>query len=188
LIRRHYRTVGEKLAQLDKVLGGIPTIGQPNISAPDPAQGTAAVMVGSYGGLGIHTILNIFKSFPGYFKNLVFVSVGIVDSGAFKGEGEVENLRVRTEEQAKKYVALAQRLGFASTFRIALGTDPVDEAEKLCLALTTEFPRVVFFAGKVIFQKERWYNRLLHNQMAFLVQKRLHWRGIAMVILPVRVT
>jgi amino acid transporter len=188
LIKRHYGTVGEKLAQLDKILGGIPTTGQPNMSTPDSGQATAAVMVGAYGGLGIHTILNIFKSFPGYFKNLVFVSVGIVDSGAFKGEGEVENLRVRTEEQAQKYVALARRLGFASTFRIAMGTDPVDEAEKLCVALTTEFPRVVFFAGKVIFQKEHWYSPLLHNQMAYSVQKRLQWRGVPMVILPVRVT
>ncbi len=188
MVRRHYRGVGEKLAQLDQILGGIPTAGARNTHTPDPAAPTAAVMVGAYGGLGIHTILNIFKAFPGYFKNLMFISVGVVDSGAFKGEGEIDNLRARTEAEAKKYVDLAQRLGFAADFRVAFGTDPVDEAEKLCLALNSEFRRVVFFAGKVIFQKEHWYTRFLHNQMAYSVQKRLQWRGVPMVILPVRVS
>lgn len=40
----------------------------------------------------------------------------------------------------------------------------------------------------MIFQKERWYTKFLHNQMAYSVQKRLQWRGIPMVILPVRVS
>jgi len=188
LVRRHYDNVGEKLAQLDKILGSIPTPGTPNRRAPDPAQPTAAVLVGIYGGLGIHTILNIFKAFPGYFKNLVFISVGVVDSGAFKGEGEMEHLKKRTEEELAKYVDFAQRLGCAATSAYALGTDAVDEAERLSLQLHNEYPRLVFFAGKVIFQRERWYNRFLHNQMAYSLQKRLQWLGIAMVVMPVRVS
>jgi hypothetical protein len=39
----------------------------------------------------------------------------------------------------------------------------------------------------LIFQKEKWYHRLLHNETAFAIQKRLHWSGMTMVILPVRV-
>jgi hypothetical protein len=38
-----------------------------------------------------------------------------------------------------------------------------------------------------VFQRETWYHRLLHNQTAYAIQRRLQWSGQAMVILPVRV-
>ena len=76
---------------------------------------TAAVLVGSYGGVGIHTVLNVFRAFPGHFKSLVFLSVGVVDSGEFKGEHAVEDLRQRTEEMLARYVALAAGLGIPAT-------------------------------------------------------------------------
>jgi len=50
-----------------------------------------------------------------------------------------------------------------------------------------EFPRVTFFAGKMVFQRERWWQRLLHNETPVAIQKRLQWTGHAMVTLPVRV-
>jgi hypothetical protein len=63
----------------------------------------------------------------------------------------------------------------------------VEEAEKLCLSVYKEFARTTFFAGKVIFGRERWYQRLLHNETALAVQRRLQWAGITMVIMPARV-
>ena len=45
---------------------------------------------------------------------------------------------------------------------------------------------MLFFAGKLIWQNERWYHRLLHNNTAHALQKRLHWAGRAMVIMPAR--
>jgi hypothetical protein len=120
------------------------------------------------------------------YKNLVFISVGVVDSGAFKGEDTLDDLRTRTEENLVKYVELANGLGVPSAYRLAVGTDAVDEVEKLCLQVAKEFPRSTFFAGKIIFQRERWYHWLLHNNTANAVQKRLHWVGRTMVILPAR--
>jgi hypothetical protein len=35
------------------------------------------------------------------------------------------------------------------------GTEAVAEVEQLCLQVAREFPKVVFFAGKMIFQRER---------------------------------
>jgi hypothetical protein len=145
------------------------------------------VLVGAYGGVGIHTVLNIFRIFPGYFKGIVFLSVGVVDSGQFKGEHAVEELRARTEEMLEKYVALATKLGVAASSRMAIGTEAVAEAEQLCLATAREFPHVVFFAGKMIFQREKWYHRFLHNETALAVEKRLRWAGKTMMTLPVRV-
>jgi hypothetical protein len=63
----------------------------------------------------------------------------------------------------------------------------VATAEQLCLDVSREFPRAVFFAGRLIFQRPRWWHRLLHNQTAAAIQERLHWAGKTMVTLPIRV-
>jgi hypothetical protein len=189
--RRHYRTVAAELDQLYHELGDlphtIPARPKPAAEQLDPSKPTAAVLVGSYGGVGIHTVLNIFRAFPGHFKNLVFLSVGVVDSGKFKGEYAVEELRQRTEEMLANYVSFATGMGVPATSRMTIGTEAVAEAESLCLAVAREFPHVVFFAGKMIFQREKWYHRLLHNETALAVEKRLRWAGKAMVTLPIRV-
>jgi amino acid transporter len=191
VIRRHYRTVNTELDKLYHELGDLPhtTPAQPPaaVGQVDPQKPTAAVLVGSYGGVGIHTVLNIFRSFPGHFKGLVFVTVGVIDSGEFKGEHAVEDLTRRTEEMLARYVSFAAGLGVPAIARMAIGTEAVAEAEKLCLEVASEFPRAVFFAGKMIFQQERWYHRLLHNETALAVEKRLRWVGKTMVTLPIRV-
>jgi amino acid transporter len=191
LIRRHYRSVAAELDRLDRELGDLPRTALHSSATSadqlDPRKPTAAVLVGSYGGVGIHTVLNIFRAFPGHFKNLVFLSVGVVDSGEFKGEDAVEHLRQRTEEMLTNYVGLATGLGMPATARMAVGTEAVAEAEKLCLEVAREFPHIVFFAGKMIFQRETWYHRLLHNETALAVEKRLRWVGKTMVTMPIRV-
>jgi K+ transporter len=190
-IKLHYAEVSRALArlfsQLDvKALRTAPAA--PAVGEPEPEKPTAALLVGSYGGLGIHTLLNVFRAFPGHFKGVVFLSVGVVDSGSFKGEEEVERLAHETSDALARYVELARGLGIPATSRKALGTDAVEEGEKLCLGLVREFPQTTFFAGQVIFERERWFQRLLHNQTAYAIQKRLQWAGRTMVILPARVT
>ena len=60
---------------------------------------------------------------------------------------------------------------------MAIGTEAVAEAEKLCLEVAQEFPRAVFFAGKLVFERERWFQRLLHNETAYQLQRRLQFAG-----------
>jgi amino acid transporter len=192
LVRRHYRAVTAVLTRAFASLEQLPALhatpGAAPPPEPDPSQPTAALLVTSYGGLGIHTTLNIFHAFPGHFKNLVFLSVGVIDSGGFKGEDAIESLTARTEEMLRRYVELAHRLGVPATYRMSVGTDAVDEAEKLCLQAARDFPRTTFIAGQVIFQRENWYRRLLHNQTAYAIQRRLQWAGQNMVILPAKVS
>jgi len=188
LIRSHYRITSAKLEQLYKELGRIPAGPGAPIGRIDPSKPTAAVLVAGYGGLGIHTVLNIFRAFPDHFEGLIFISVGVIDSGGFKGEDTAEDLRHQTQAMLKKYLTLAHGLGIPAIYRMSLGTEAVEAAEKLCLEVSEEFPRTTFFAGKVIFERERWYQRLLHNETAFSIQKRLQWSGKTMVILPARLS
>jgi hypothetical protein len=74
-----------------------------------------------------------------------------------------------------------------ATSYMRIGTDAVDELEELCLEVVQDFPRATFFAGQLVFQKDNWMHRLLHNQTAYSLQRRLQWAGFPMVILPTRV-
>ena len=188
-IRRHYRLSSAKMEELYRQLGDLPHTVKPGAEPPavDRTAPAAVMLVASYGGIGIHTLLNIFRAFPAHFKNVVFVSVGLVDSGEFKGEHAVAELQRRTQEMLDPYVTLAQGLGVAATSRMAVGTEVVETAEHLCLEVAREFPRSTFFAGKMIFQRETWYQGILHNETAFAIQKRLQWAGKTMVTMPVRV-
>ena len=185
LVRGHYRRVAATLGSFYAELESSIPIERGSRAVPaDPGLPTAAFLVAGYGGLGIHTILTALRMFPGNFKNLVFLSVGVIDSGNFKGEGQIAALRSSTEAMLGRYMEMARGLGFGSAFRCSVGTDVVAEAEKLCRQVSGEFPKTTFFIGKVIFRNESWYHRLLHNETAFAVQKRLEWAGMPMVILP----
>ena len=184
LIRRHYRTVQANLQRLDEVLGSIPDTEHEGDKQLDHKKQTAVLMVGSYAGLGIHSLLSIQRLFPGHFKNFIFLSVGVIDSATFKDIQEVEEVRERTKANLKKYVALAHRLGLPADYRM---TEAVAEAEKLCVLVGKEFPRSLFFAGKLVFEQERWYQRILHNESAYAIQRRLQFAGLNAMVLPVRV-
>lgn len=188
LIRWHYGRVNAKLAQLYGELTKAPRMEGGTLADPDPARPTAAVLVAGYGGLGLHTLLAVFRDFPGHFKSVVFLSVGVIDSREFKGEGTVDALRASVEENLKKYVDYARGQGIPAAWRLGIGTDAVAEAEKLCLETAREFPRTTFFSGKILFERERWYQTILHNETAYALQKRLQWAGKSVVIVPARVS
>jgi amino acid transporter len=187
LIRRYYDQVGVKLRQLDAMLGHVSALAEPNMAEPDPKQPAAVILVGSYSGLGIHTMLNAIRFAPDHFKSFIFISVGVIDTGTFKGSGAVESLQLHCQETLDRYVDLARRLGMASTSYLAVGTDAVDELESTCLELARKYPKGTFFAGQLVFHKDTWIHRLLHNQTAYSLQHRLQWAGVPMVILPTRV-
>jgi len=187
LVKRHYSAVRAEIAQLDAVFDQLPDAAGPAGSAKaDPRQPVAALLVSGYGGLGVHSLLSVQRLFPGTFKNVIFISVGTVDSGAFKGKSQLEALSANTESHLQRYVNLARRLGINAEYRYRIATDVVEEAEHLCLELGKQYPRVVFFLGKLIFAHERVSYKFLHNDTAYAIQRRLQFAGLQTVVLPIR--
>lgn len=186
-VRHYYRTVNRKIHKLDELSANLPLEAPKGPLAHDPAAPTAIVLVGSYGGVGIHSIFSILRTFPGHFKNMVFVSVGVVDSGNFKGLEALQDLKDHVEKDLKRYVELAQRLGIPASYEMAVGTDVVEAGAELCVKVAKRFSQAVVFGGKLVFQKERWYQRILHNETGSAIQNRLQWEGLPMTILPIRV-
>ena len=100
---------------MDEILTQIPTerTRTPAPAKVDRSAPVAILIVSGYGGLGVHALLSIQRLFPGYYKNIVFLSVGVVDSGHFKGRNEVDALVASTEAGLRRYVEFA-RTGWAS--------------------------------------------------------------------------
>jgi amino acid transporter len=188
VIKGHYLSVRKGMAQLDEALLDFPTSGPVNKSPLDKNDSTAIQLVSAFSGFGVHTLLSIVTTFPKTYKNIVFVSVAVIDSGSFKGAEELEALEAAAQASLDKYVDLARRLGFAADSRMEVGTEVVESAVQACKELGEEFPRSTVFTGQLTFRLEKFYHRMLHNETAFSIQRRLQWDGLTTVILPIRVS
>lgn len=188
VIRKRYSSIAVQLRRLDSVLTEIPTEA-PKTPGAKPRRGapTAAILVSSYGGLGIHTFLSVQRLFPSHFKNFIFVSVTVVDAGSMKGAADLDSAISGTKDSLQRYVDFAHSLGFAADYRTATGTEVLDEAERLAHEIAGEFRNTVFFAGKLVFEREHWYQRILHNETAAQFQRRVQFTGLNSMVLPIRV-
>ena len=109
-----------------------------------------------------------------------------------QGEVDMKSLIGKKAElvdglRQEKYVDLAKRMGIPADYKMSMGTEAVSECERLATEVAKEYERSIFFAGKLIFERERWFDRLLHNETAYQIQRRLQFAGLPMVVLPVRV-
>jgi hypothetical protein len=196
LVKRHYGMVIQAIRRLDKELPG-PEAGEHAMALysdgvvaadgePEARQPVAVLFVGGYGGLGRHALLTMLRMFPGHFKGVVFVSIAVVDSDTFKGVREVEALEQRTKENLEQYCRFGRALGLPSTSDFAVGIEVAVEAEKLGNKLLKRYPKALVVAGQLIFEEDTGWNRILHNETAFLIQRRLQHVGVPMIVLPVQ--
>jgi len=158
-----------------------------NTEPVDPKNVTAVQLVAGFNGFGVHTLLSIVRYFPNLYKNIIFVSVAVCDSGSFKGPEAICDLSDSTRESLEKYVQLARSLGMPADYRFDMGTDVVESASRLCESIVEKFPRSTIFTGQLIFPTVHLFNKLLHNETAYAIQRRLQWNGIPTMILPIRV-
>ena len=78
-------------------------------------------------------------------------------------------------------------MGVPSHFEYKIGAEVVETASELCIEISQKYPKAVFFAGELVFEKPRWYHRILHNETAYAIQRRIRFAGLPMVILPIRI-
>jgi amino acid transporter len=188
LIKRHYERVRRQLHRLDETLLNIPMRAHAEVPGPIPQnEAVAVVLVNGFSGIGVHTVLSVQSLFPKMYRNYLFLSVAVIDSASFKGATEVAALQGHTVEDLEKYVALAHQLGFRADYRYAVGTEAVEHVVELCEKIREEFPRPIFFLGQLVFENDKFYYRILHNETAFAIQRRLQFAGLQAVVLPIRV-
>lgn len=188
LIRRHYRTVEKHLRRLDELLTLLPPVTLSSYQEPMLRKNapTAAILVSGYNGLGMHVFFSVVRSFPGTFRNFLFLSAGVIDSSRFKGAQEVVNLGRDLRKQLENYVEFAKGHGYYAEARCEAGTDAIQIIARLAAEAAKDFPNIMFFAGQLVFEEENFVTRVLHNQTAFLAQKRLVFSGLPMIVMPIR--
>jgi amino acid transporter len=190
-VKNYYRQTQKRLHRLNELVAAAladDAIVVEKMPPPcDPQAHTAVLLVNGFNGLGLHTLLAIVRMFPKVYKNFIFVQVGVLDAGNFKGAAEVENLREHSQKEVNRYVAYMGKRGYYTEAHLTLGTDIVDEAAKLCDVIAGKFPQAQFFAGQLVFRDESLVTRWLHNHTVFELQRRLYQNGRPMLILPIQV-
>jgi hypothetical protein len=189
-VKRHYAKTQISLQRLNELVAAV-AIEEAHDHKPAPVcdhdARTAVFLVNGFNGLGLHTLLAVMRMFPKVYHNFIFLQVGVVDAGSFKGAAEVENLREHTRGEVERYASYMRRLGFYTEAYFTVGTDIVDEAAILCEGVTKRFPQAQFFAGQLVFKDENLLTRWLHNHTVFELQRRLYQHGWPMLILPIQV-
>ena len=135
----------------------------------------------------LHALLWVQRMFPNCFKNFVFINARSVDSRAYGGEEELELLKTDARVSLKFFENFCHSYGLAAKSYLGFGTDAVEEVTRLCEQVQRDFPNTVFFTSKLIFRQDSWWTRLLHNQAAVAIQRKLHLEGMQMVILPMKI-
>jgi amino acid transporter len=196
-IRHRYTQSSRMAASLDKLAQSIVVSsrelamksGPEPIQAPafDPNSKTAVLLVSGFTGLGLHSLLNIIRYFGTTFRNFVFVGVGVIDAGNFKGIDEVDRLQKHTDTEVARYVKLMHQQGYFAVGFTTVGTDVVDQISEVSDRVLNEYPSSVFFAGQLLFPQDSFLSRMMHNNIAFAAQRHLYLRGVPFVVLPFQV-
>ncbi len=199
VIRRHYGKTRRLLGRLNglvevadsemdnidrKVSAGERRAAEPQCN---PKEKTAVLFVNGFSGTGLHTLFNIIRLFQGMYKNFVFVQIGMVDSGVFKGVEELESLKAHIQKESDKYVSYMRAHGYYAESITSIAVDVIDETVRVAPGILERFPNAIFFAGQLVFPEDTFFTRWLHNYSAFAIQRRFYHRGIPIVILPIRV-
>ncbi|HZL85944.1 MAG TPA: amino acid transporter, partial [Candidatus Krumholzibacteria bacterium] len=184
LVRQHYRRFQFATTMLNLLVED--SVAKPIDDAAASAGRTAVLFVNRYDGLGLHTLARV-KSLLGHeLRSVVFLSVVQVDSDEFRDQAHLDGLRASRLEELGRYENVAREAGIAAESRFVVGTDVVEELEQLAAVTADAHPNALFVAGQVVFEKETMATRFLHNEIAFALQRRLIFRGLDMIIVPVQ--
>ena len=189
-VKRHYESARAGLGRLQHIVEAAESsMALPAVAVKEVRAGgkTAVILVNGFNGLGLHTLLHAMRLFGDSFRRYVFVQVGVVDAGNFKGSAEVDRLREHIGAEADRYVQWMRHQGHEAEAVTALGTDVVSEVTRLAPEIRERHGDVVFFGGQLVFEHETWTTRLLHNYTVFSLQRRLYRLGLPFLVLPVTV-
>ena len=191
LVKKHYHTAMKDLKRLDTLVetATLPTVA--GINSPNTQRSTkgrtAIVFVNGFNGLGLHTFLGIPRLFPETFGTFIFVQVGVLDAGSFKGAEELKRLKSETAAGVQRYVEFARRHGYTADAVTDVGHDIISKITELSDALLKQHPNAVLFGGQLAFKDETVWTRWLHNYAVFALQRLFCRRGVPFIIVPAKI-
>ena len=195
LIKRHYDIVRKKLIVIQKeVMHLIPEIiknlnrkykNHEKSKYSDGTCKTVVIMVNGYNGLGLFSLFRIIDSFNSECQHIVFLQVGLVDSKSMRGQEQIDKLTENIVVDLQKYKYLVEQMGLTAEYKYAMGTDVVEEVDKMIPEIALKFPGAIFIGGQLIFGGNATLSRLLHNYTIFAIQRKLYRHGMTTIVIPI---
>lgn len=189
VIRRHYYRVYKSIRQKERsVARTLREAYKPKIISPalDSKKSTAVFILTENSASGVMMFKWVQKTFGNIFHNIIFASVGEIDTEEFSNDSKWQKLRKETKKVLKYCENFCHGKGLASTYYHAFGTDVVEKLTTLTDRIVEDFPNSLFFGSKLISDNETIFTQLLHNQSAYIMQRRLHNKGHTMIIIPIK--
>ncbi len=148
---------------------------------------TAAIIVDQTFGSGMNCLLQINKLFPNVFENFLFVTVGELNSNILQEEKIWREMRRKTKQIINKYKNYCNAYGKFSKAYIGYDTDTIEKLTQLTDRVVKDYENVIFFGTKFIFEQENSWQQLLFNHTPYIMQRKLHMKGLNMIILPIKI-
>jgi hypothetical protein len=134
----------------------------------------------------MHSLLWVQRMFPQYFHNFVFISHAEIDIGSFGSKKLLKELQTQSENILDYLVKYSEVHGTAAEYYCSFGTDPVDHIQEIATKVNSKYPTAIYFASRYVYPTENWFVRMLHSNMATIIQRRLQMLGVKMLVLPLQ--
>jgi len=76
-------------------------------------------------------------------------------------------------------------MGLTAEYRFSIGTDVVEEVDKMIPEIAAKYPGAIFIGGQLIFGGNNTFSRLLHNYTIFAIQRKLYRHGMTTIVIPI---
>lgn len=190
VIRKQYDKVACQVQQTEDLLAQAFSKkrhrGEEYVAEVDPEKPTAVFIIDETAASGLHTLLWVQREFPRTYTNFIFASVAEFDTEELVDDNKWRRLNVNTTKRLQQYVDYCHDRGIPSKYYHAFSIDVAHRMEELADQIAKDYPRATFFGAKVISDNENFFTQLLHNQIIYILQRRLHNRGKTMIIMPMK--
>jgi len=194
-IKKHYNQISKEIGNIQGVMNTkmpeLVNVLKSKISLVksdygiDENDSTAVILVNGYSAIGLYSLFYLLNTFHNTYKNFVFISVGVVDSGSFNSHEQLEILKLKIESDLQKYTKLIKELGSHAEYRYGIGTDVSEEVVKMVPEVLEKYPNSTFVGGQLIIRGMYRISRVLHNFTIFSIQRRLYKHGLTTIIIPI---
>lgn len=184
-IKKYYNTFNDLMNGLTTEIPLRAPVAHPEAGHIDRTLHTAVLFVSGTKPLALHSIAQAIKLFGNSIEHFVFLQVGIIDAGIFKGESELKHLEEYTASEGQKLVSYMQKRGYSAESHTAIGLDIGDEIAKLAQEVRRIHPSSIFLGGQLILPKEDAISYIMHNGTLFTIQRRIFDLGFPFVTIPV---
>ncbi len=187
LIKQYYTRFHQTMQKIsDRFIDGDAPIPPPPALSLDNKDPSAIFFVGEHLGISLYTLKKVIELFPQQYKNFIFLNVCAIDAQNIALENELDTLQTASAHKLQYFVDYCRARNLPADYLQTCNVDVIDGLTELAQTASLQYSNCVFFAGTLIFERENWLNHWLHNHTATLVQRRLQFLGLYMMLLPLR--